>query len=561
MVSGIAEIAIVILIAAVLGIIAKLLGQPPILAYLVTGAVVGYFGLLHLNDIETFHLFSDLGIMFLLFLVGLEINYSSLKRVGKTSLIVGLGQVALTGLFGFLISYFLGFGFLEATYLGITLTFSSTIIIVQLLSSNKVMNSLYGKLSVGFLLVQDFVALLLLIALTGMEGQKVFSLPNLGLTLIGGIASFVIILFLGKKVFPYLFKKIAKSQELLFLSSLAWLFSLAGLADQLGFSIEIGGFLAGLALANSAEHSEISSRMRPLRDFFMVVFFAILGSSLILTNVSGVIGPVIILSLFVLIGNPLIVMSLMGFLGYRKRVSFLSGVTVAQISEFSLIVASAGFELGHIDERIVAIVTGVGVITITVSTYLISRADSIFELLSPVLDFFEREDVKDISEPDARLDKPVVLIGFHKTGKAIASGFDKEDLLVIDFDPDIVEELKQKGYNCVFGDASDVDILHKIDFDAVDLVVSTIPNYKNNLTLLYEIEGHLDEELESMPNIIVRASNRNEAKKLYEKGADYVMIPELITGHYLGELIEDYSDLEVVKKMNKRSKHILKDFE
>lgn len=551
MVSGITELALVILFAAGLGILAKLLKQPIILAYLAAGVLIGYFGFFHFGDREIFQVFSNLGIMFLLFLVGLEINYTSLRLVGGASLLIGLGQIFFTALFGFLIASLFGFNTLASLYIAITLTFSSTIIIVQLLSEKKALNSLYGKISVGFLLVQDFVAILILIFLAGIEKGGVLDITRLFLTTIEGVLLFVTMLFLGRKLFPYLFDRIAHSRELLFLSSLAWLFAVAALVDQIGFSIEIGGFLAGLALANSAETFEISSRFRPLRDFFILVFFVILGSSMVFADFSGLILAIIVFSVFVLVGNPLIVMVVMGLMGYERRTSFMAGITVAQISEFSLIVANLGARLGHISSDVVALITAVGVVTITTSTYLIVNSDRIFKLVSPYLRIFERKRIKKDTLPKA-IGRPIIIFGFHRTGSSIATHLDKKDMLIIDFDPEVIKRLREQGYNFIFGDVSDFEIFEKIDFDKVDVVISTSPAFEDNMELIPEVRRRKKEV-----KIIVRAENDKEARMLYNAGADYVLMPQFISGHYLSHVLNNKEALENLKELKKRDLALL----
>ncbi|MDO8752035.1 MAG: cation:proton antiporter, partial [Candidatus Wolfebacteria bacterium] len=335
MTGGLFELAIIFVAAAVLGVGARLLKQPLILAYLATGVLVAALNLFHFAEGELLKTFSSLGVMLLLFLIGLEINYKTIRSVGRVSLILGLSQIGFTSLFGFLIARVFHFSTLSSLYIAVALSFSSTIIILKLLSEKGDEHSLYGRISIGFLLVQDFVAVLLLVFLTGLEGQEGFALWPALLTLLQGILLFSAMLFLGQRFLPVLFDLVARSQELLFLVSIAWAFLMVSLVSKLGFSIEMGGFLAGLALANSSEHFQIAGRIKPLRDFFLLIFFVILGSSLVFSGIWAIWLPVLVLSLFVLVGNPLIVLALMGFMGYRKRTSFLTGLTVAQISEFS----------------------------------------------------------------------------------------------------------------------------------------------------------------------------------------------------------------------------------
>ena len=555
MLGGLFDLAIVFLLAAVLSVGAKLLKQPLVLAYLLTGALVAGFDLLGVREGgELFQIFSDLGIMFLLFLIGLEINYSALRAVGKVSLIVGFGQILFTSLFGFLLARLFDFSALPALYIAIALTFSSTIIILKLLTEKRDEHSLYGRISIGFLLVQDFVAILILIFLAGAGGDDGFSFSFFFKTLLYGGVLVAATLFLGRRILPKLFDLIAHSEELLFLASTAWAFLVVAIAYKFGFSLEIGGFLAGLALANSSENFQIAARIKPLRDFFILLFFVILGSSLVFSGISGAsILPIIVLSLFVLVGNPLIVLVLMGLMGYRKRTSFLTGLTVAQVSEFSLVLVALGLNLEHIEADVVALVTAVGVITITLSTYLIVYADSIFRFIQPFLQYFERKKVLEEDIP-GESKKSIVLIGCHRTGQSIAFSLPKEDLLIVDFDPEVIAEIRKHGFHYVFGDISDPDISRRVAFRDSKLVISTSPRLEDNLSVL-----HLLRKLgRRRPRVVLRAETERDAKELYLKGADYVLLPHFTAGQYLGKTIALDPDMKILEQLKKRDTFLMK---
>ncbi len=551
---GLFELSIVVLIAATLGIVARLLKQPVMLAYIFTGMAIGAFSFFHLTSKELFQTFSDLGIMFLLFLIGLEINYSSLRLVSRPSILVGLGQIVLTFIPGFFIARFFDFNVLQSAYIAIALTFSSTIIVIKLLSEKKEANSLYGKISIGLLLVQDFVAILLLIFLAGIEVGRENITLNILLTLIKGAALFAATLYLGRKILPLIFDKIARSQELLFLASLAWCLGIATIVYKVGFSIEIGGFLAGLALANSSENFQISARIRSLRDFFILIFFVVLGSSLIFSNLSGLTFPIIVFSLFVLIGNPLIVLIIMGLMGYRKRTSFLCGVTVAQISEFSLILAAVGLKLGHLNGQAVSLITATGLITITLSTYLIIYADKIFRRLHKYLSFFERRKLKE-EDFITKESKPIILIGFQRTGQSIAFNLNKKDLLVVDFDPEVISYLRKCDFDYLFGDITDLDIFERVNFNKAHLVISTSPNFEDNLTLLGQL--NLLENRSKM-KIIIRAEDEQEAEILYDNDADYVLLPHFTSGQYLGKTISIEPKLNILEQLKAKDMELMK---
>ena len=558
--TGMIELAIIVCLAAILGIFATIMKQPLILAYIGTGVIIGLIqsriGVFTFASADAFRFFSELGIMFLLFLIGLEMNYTSLKAVGKTSIIVGLGQIIFTSIFGFIIATLLGFIPLHAAYISIALTLSSTVIVIKLLSNKKHLNSLYGKISIGFLLVQDFVVILLLIVLAGIEAGEGLMLGKLLQTLIIGVALFGTMLILGRKILPYLFQKIAKSQELLFLISLAWVFGMVAVINLLerltgiAFSIEITGLLAGLALANSSEQYQIANRIKPLRDFFILIFFVILGSSIIFYdfgNLGFPIVAIIVLSLFVLIGNPLIVIMIMGpGLRYRKRTSFMAGVTAAQISEFSLILAVLGLRLGHLTEEVAGLIVAVGIITITLSTYMVTYSDKLFTFLSPFLSIFERKNTReDMSFGD--FSKPIILIGCDRTGRSIASMLPKDKLLIIDFNPDIIKEMEESGYSCFYGDIIDPLIFESISFSESEIVISTSPNLEDNINLVMgmKLAG-------KKGKIIVRARSGEDAKILYEKGADYVFVPLYSFGRYLGKMLSDDPELKGLDELKKK---------
>ena len=547
------ELTIVILIATALSILARLFKQPLFIAYLATGFLIGALHLFSVPDNETFRVFSSLGIMLLLFLVGMEINYTSLRLVGKTALIVGVAQIGFTFAGGYPLARFFGFSSLEAAYLAIALTFSSTIIVVKLLSEKRDMASLYGKISIGFLLVQDFAAILLLVFLTGLGAGREAVVTDIVFTVVKGVGLFAFMLFLGRKVLPYLFDCIARSAELLFLTSLAWVFLVAFLVGKAGFSIEIGGFLAGIALANSGERFEISNRVKPLRDFFVLIFFVILGSAAVTASVQTLLVPTLVFSLFVLIGNPLIVLCIMAVMGYRRRTSLFTALTVAQISEFSLILATLGLRLGHLTEGVVAIVTAVGVITITLSTYLIVHADRVFHLLNPVLVWFERRNLKEETLPKGNFEKPIILIGAHRTGESIASSLPKDDLLIIDFDPDVIRRLRKRGFTCMFGDITDTGLFSEVNIAGANLIISTSPQLEDNLALLEQVKN------KARPRIILRAETEEDARILYARHADYVLLPHFTAGQYLGKTIAIDPEFKILSELKAKDEALLRE--
>ncbi|MCF7845273.1 MAG: cation:proton antiporter [Candidatus Pacebacteria bacterium] len=540
------ELAVLLFFVSILGILFRALKQPLVLAYLVAGILISAFGIFNIEDGKAVEVFSSMGIMFLLFLVGMEMDYRSIKKIGKLSLIIGTGQVIFTTVGAFLIGYFIfGFDFLSSIYIGIALAFSSTVIIIKILSDKGSLSTLHGRAAIGLLLVQDIIVIFILIALNTVEAGGVINAFYFIKTMLLAVFFFGGMLFLGRSVFPYIFHKIARSQELLFLTSLAWLFVFAAVIEQFGFSLEIAGFLGGIALANSSEKYHIASKVRPLRDFFIVIFFVYMGSLMTISHFDEIMIPMIVFSVFVLVGNPLIVMMLMGLMRYKKRTGFLTGVTVAQISEFSLIFVALGLSLGHIPEEVFALVVSVGVLTIGVSTYSIVYSEKIFPYLSPFLSFFERKKTYE-EEGDFGISKEVVLVGAQRIGKRIINYIHKDNLLVIDFDPSTIDYLKKKDFNHIFGDIKDPHLFEEVNLEKTKLVISTSPQVEDNLFLVKKIK-----EINNKIKVVVRSQNKEDALLLYETGADYVFLPHFLSGEYLGKIIDKelkLKDLGIQKK-------------
>jgi Kef-type K+ transport system membrane component KefB len=536
-------LSIVLCVAAIAGYFFKLLGQPTVLAYLVTGLAIPLFGIFDVGtNQETLNFFSDLGIMFLLFLVGLEMNYTSLRQVGRDGVFLGVGQLFISFLIGFFLVKLFGFTGLEAFYASTALALSSTVIVIGLLAEKKDLNSLYGKLAIGLLLTQDFFVILLLIVLSGFGGVAGASFSgwqNFGgalFAILKGIAFATLLFLLGRRMVPRFFEHIARSNELVFVASLAWLFAAVSISKLLGFSVEIGGFLAGLALANSYEHHQVANRVRPLRDFFLISFFVLLGSRLGISSATSLWLPIVCLSLFVVVGTTIIVMGLMAFLGYRKRTSFFTGLSVAQVSEFSFVLMTIALGLGHIGESLFTLVTVTGIITIITSAYLIGHADWLFSVLSPYLSFFERSRPKEVLHYGGAQHE-IVLIGFHRTGQAFAAAFpDKENLLIIDEDPGLISEWKRAGYHYLFGDMNDEAIQESGAFQDARFIISTCPDVESNVLFLKQMKGSRVQGAETTrhrPALIVRARTGLEAKRLYQAGADYVFLPHASIGRHL----------------------------
>jgi len=540
------KISLILLLATILSIIAKLLKQPSILAYIITGILLGPLFLNIATPTETIHLFAEIGIAFLLFLIGLNLNFSTLKRTGKSSIIIGILQIIVTTFFSYLLSKALGFSNVESLYISLAITFSSTVIIVKLLSDKNDIDTLYGKILVGLLLVQDFVAIISLIFITSI-GNGNFSINSALLIIIKGVALIAFVWLSSKYLLRKIFNIISSSQEILFISSIAWCFFLSSLAYMLGLSVEIGAFLAGVSLTVLPFNYVILNKIKPLRDFFIVIFFVNLGISMVVDSISSIIIPALILSAFVIIGKLVILLIIVALLGYKKRTSFLVSLAIIQISEFSLILINLGLKVGHLTQEIATLITLVGLITITISTYMIVYNDKLYIFLSRYLTIFERKKLKEERYQVEKNKYELILFGGHRTGYNIIKSLkiSKRKFLTVDFNPDVISNLKKQGIEAIYGDVSDQDFIEELLKIKPKIVISTIHNLEDNLEIIKTFRKFNKNGL-----VFVTTRDLMELKTLYEKGADFVILPELLTGQKIADYIS-HLDKKSIKKWGK----------
>jgi Kef-type K+ transport system membrane component KefB len=546
------EISTVIILAVIISGILRFLKQPLIIGYIITGILVGPLFLNIVRSADMIAALSHFGVVFLLFIAGLSLNPRVMKSVGKVSLITGTGQVLFTTFIGFSIAKLLGFSNIASLYIAIALTFSSTIIIVKLLSDKGDLHVLYGRISVGFLIVQDVIAVLILMMISSSTGGFDVTSLNAETILVGaGLLSFIALF--GIFALPRITEIMAKSQELLLLLSIGWLLFLSVVFGYLGFSIEIGALLAGIMLSVSPYHYEIKLKMNILRDFFILFFFVLLGSQMVFINVTESLLPIAAFSVFILVGNPLIVMTLMGLMKYTKRNSFLAGLTVAQISEFSLILVALGVKVGHVSNEILSVVTATGLITIFGSTYMIMHASKLYPHISRYLGVFERRGKKvdeHIYHHGSQYD--IILFGYDDTGFSLLKSIKSlgKKFLIIDYDPDKITKLAREGCECRYGDANDTEMLNELDFSRTGMVISTIPDAETNLLLTKKIRNMNKEAI-----IIIVSHHSGEALKLYESGATYVIMPYFLGGHQASALIQKHG-LDISEFLKERAKHL-----
>ena len=527
------EIAALLVLAALVGFAGNLLRQPLIVAFIAVGILAGPTVLDIAKSPEPIDLLADLGIAVLLFLVGIKLDLKLIKTMGTVAIATGLGQVAFTSIFGFLICLALGLDAITSLYIAVALTFSSTIIIVKLLSDKREIESLHGRIALGFLIVQDIVVVLAMIVLSAIgvgerEGGAIDSI----LWVIGsGVGMLVLVMLFIRYLANPLTHQLAKSPELLISFAIAMAAAFAAAGQMLGFGKELGGLLAGVALASTPFRDAIAARLAPLRDFLLLFFFIALGTSLDLANLGARGMEAAILSAFVLIGNPLIVIVIMVALGYRRRTGFLAGLTVAQISEFSLVFMAMGLSLGHVDNEALGLVTMVGLITIAASTYMITYSHELFAICEPFLGVFKRKRANNESYEDgAHTDSfDVIVFGLGRYGGTIGRRLiaDGRRVLGIDFSPEAVRRWREDGLPALFGDASDPEFIAHIPIQSASWIISAIPDpragvthHDTRLSLLHALG-----EVKYEGKVAVVSHRIEEHKELRALGAHLVLHP------------------------------------
>lgn len=527
-------------ISALLGItvsiafLVRLMKQPLMVAYIVAGIVSGPFFLNFLDgDGHMYEAFAQFGVVLLLFVLGLNLDFNYLKKIGWISAIAGAGQVVFTFIFGVIILLALDFSLMTASYLALAITFSSTIIIVNLLNEKNDTESIYGRYTIGLMLVQDIIAIIVLIVIgTAVDGGGV--LNSLALLVLRGLAIGVVLFLAAKYALPKILDRIVNSGEFLFVFTLTWCFGIASAVHLLGFSVEIGAVAAGLTLGSSGYQKGIASKIKPLRDFFIVLFFIILGSGIVMADFGKVAVPGIVLSLFILIGNPLILYIIFRLFKFTRQNSFLAGVTAAQVSEFGFILVFTGKNLGHIDDSILPVFTLVALITIFMSSYLITYNKQLFKILKPAFDIFGKDKYTQKISTEEKIDFWV--FGYHRIGWKVCEALEEkgEKFAVVDFNHEAINKLEKRGITAFFGDISDVEFLEMLPLEKSKMIISTLPDPEDQSVFISYVRS-----VNKKAFIIATLNHNMYLKDLYRMGADYVMMPHLLGGVWVHDLLKE----------------------
>lgn len=511
----------------------RLAKQPLLVAYIVAGIIAGplFFNLLA-KDVHMYDAFAQFGIVLLLFIIGLDLNFSYLKKIGKEAVIIGLGQFILNFAIILPLIHSFGFSWQGSIFLALAACFSSTIVILKILGDKHDQEAVYGRYTIGLMLVQDLISIIILLWLSFNAPENL----NAGTPWLIGLKSLLVlsaVILMARFVLPAFLRKIAVSGEFLFIFTVTWCFGVASLMYWSGFSLEIGAVIAGLSLGSSRYQAEIASRVKPLRDFFLVIFFILLGSKADFSQTESVLIPALILSAVILLIKPFILYMLFRLRHFTRRNSFLAALTSGQLSEFGFIILFAGGAAGFLEGRELAIFTIAAIITIFFSSYLMTYSYKIYNLFLPVFLLFGKDVY--LQPEDMKEKFEVIIFGYHRTGWKIGEALKEKKIkfAAVDFNPESVNNFRQKNIKTIFGDASDIEFLASLPLDEAKVIISTIPTPEDQLVLINYVREH-------NPKAVIIASlyHKKYLPTIYKAGADYVILPHLLGGSWAAEAIK-----------------------
>ncbi len=530
-----ADFALIIVAATAIGLVARQLGQPTIVAYILTGVVLGPV----LLDVVTAeglvdHM-AELGLGFLLFLLGLKMRIDDIREIFAPISNIAIGQTVLQTALAFIIALALGFGTVEVLVIALATVFGATPIIVKLLTDKDEITSLPGKIDVGVLIIQDIYLVIVLALFSADElgdaGEITTTLAvifvMMGFILLFSIAS-------SRYILPTLFRRIADNKDVFLIVAIAWAFLFIAVADVFELSVEVGAFLAGLSLAQLPYSKELQDRITPITDFFILIFFASIGlqiesAATLLTFWQ----EAVIASIILMIGNFWIMFYLIDREGFSVETSFLGSINMVQVSEFSLVVGALALAQGFIDDAVLGYLTLMALLTMTVSTYLITYNHAIFDRLEPWFERFETGD--EIIETSEGYSDHAVAIGFDEvTEPALALLQDRfGEVVVIDRKTEHIAELDAEGrFDYVFGDFRHSEVRKASGLSKAKFVLSSTVEPDVNEALLREVR---DDAI-----VFVEAERIADAHRLYERGAAYVIMNTYLTAERLSHYLELY---------------------
>ena len=475
--------------AAVFAFLGKLIRMPSIVGYILAGMLLGPF--LHVVELDhSLELISELGIALLLFLVGVELSLQKIKDLGSVALVLGGLQVLFTALGGFAVATALGFSPIESVFLGATVTFSSTVVVIKLLDQKGATDRLYARIAIALFLAQDIVVIIALTILSGLGGGEALSLleiaKNLGMAFGGMAVLLAVALLAAKYVLPKPFTWAARSPDTVFIWALCWCFLVVLLAHQFHLSVEIGAFLAGIAIAQLPIHGDLHRRLHPLMTFFIAIFLVTLGIKMELSEFAAIWPTALGLSAFVLIVKPIIIFTILARMKFSEYTAFQSAIAAGQVSEFAFILLALGASTGLIGGTVVALGGLVGVTTIAVSAYLIIYSEPLYRFVrrTGLLKRLKAKQEAD-HESNEQRNGHIIVVGMNTLGREIVKQLSLRGERVLAIDSDLRKLEGLGAADTLIGNVEYQSVVEEIGLRQARLVVSALQIEDTNHLLAY----------------------------------------------------------------------------
>ncbi len=557
------DLAILLLAATVAGFLAKQTGQPTIIAYILAGVIVGpvVLGLVEVTELtETL---AELGLAFLLFLLGIKMRISEIKHILAPIVKISLPQMAAVAAVGTGVSLALGFGTVESIIIGLAVMYSSTAVVIKMLTDLDETTTLHGKMDVGILLVQDVVVVILLAVLAAGRPESAAEVATtlaVVLTLVAIIT--VAALAASKYALPSIFRRIADNRQIFFLIAISWAFLFVFVSDNVNLflaplgitaylSIEMGAFLAGVAIAQLPYSKELQDRVNPLTDLFVMIFFASVALTLDAGELLFYWQEAVIAAAVLMVGKFVVFFVLLNWQRFDSETTFFGSLYMIQVSEFGVVVATAAVAGGFIGVEILGFLTLLALITMGVSVYFFAYGEALYEQAQPLLSRFEAEET--FTEENREYTDHAIIVGYDDLTRNTL-GFLKEyyeDLVVVDRRADHIEALTEAGYDAVFGDIGSGSIRKDVALKKADFVLSSSDQIEINKKLLRETSDDA--------TVVLEASNEADARALYEQGADYVIQSVSLSSDRLGDTLKALlEDPDVFEEAAERDAKLLR---
>lgn len=545
------QIGLLIIFATIVGLIVRFFKQPLLPFYIIAGLFIGpILGIVSPSD--TILSLSEVGIAFLLFIAGIEIGLGKLKKgssVITLAAIVGLIEIIILLSAGFGLGKIYGFDLTHSFYIAVTLALSSTMIVVKLLSDKRELTTIHGKISITVLLIQDIIAIVFIGFITSLNN---FSFGHMGMIFVKIVILVLAAVLFNKFLYPKLFKFAAKSNELFFLTTVAIALGFGLLSEAMGLSLAIGAFIAGVSLANLEYSHEMTVKIQPLRDFFATLFFVTLGLLIVPEAIKTNLNLIIIISIITIVIKPIVLLLLLSVVKFKSISSLRASLALSQVSEFTLVIGGLGLALGQIDKEFFSVLALTLIITSITSSYALTYMRFFAEKLQFLGKKIERKNCLHYEKLPKNMEGHAVIFGYHRVGQRVVGTLNKlgKKIIVVDFDPDVIEKLEREKINHLYGDMGDKEVLDKVNIKQADVVVSTVPDQQDNCAMI----GHAKKENKKI-TIYVTAAEIEDAIELYEAGANYVILPHFLGGEHTSLLLERFcgDESELLKI---REKHL-----